>query len=103
MISIIEGRALIWYWDHLKNFIVEIPQGPSGIPIGTIQIIQKGSRGPKPGVFDFLGFDRNIIKTDNWLSQPHFLADFQVSYHFGKLLTARSQGITASKNQSIDQ
>ena len=21
-------RALIWYWDHLKNFITEIPQGP---------------------------------------------------------------------------
>ena len=34
---------------------------------------------------------------------PHFWADFQVSYHFGKLLTARSQGFTASKNQSLDQ
>ena len=29
-------RALIWYWDHLKNFIAEIPQGPLGTSIGTI-------------------------------------------------------------------
>ena len=28
--------ALIWYWDHLKNFIAEIPQGPLGMSIGTI-------------------------------------------------------------------
>ena len=24
----IRNRALIWYWDHLKNFIAEILQGP---------------------------------------------------------------------------
>ena len=51
----------------------------------------------------FLGFDKNITKIEIWLSYPHFWADFQVSYHFGKLLTARSQGFTASKNQSLDQ
>ena len=39
-------RALIWYWDHLKNFIAEIPQGPSGMSIGTIWVTQKRSQGP---------------------------------------------------------
>ena len=58
---------------------------------------------PSQGFLIFLGFDKNITKIEIWLSYPHFLADFQVSYHFGKLLTARSQGFTASKNQSIDQ
>ena len=58
---------------------------------------------PSQGFLTFLGFDKNITKIEIWLSYPHFWADFQVSYHFGKLLTARSQGITASKNQSIDQ
>ena len=58
---------------------------------------------PSQGFLIFLGFDKNITKIEIWLSYPHFWADFQVSYHFGKLLTARSQGITASKNQSIDQ
>ena len=38
--------ALIWYWDHLKNFIAEIPQGPLGMSIGTIRVTQKRSRGP---------------------------------------------------------
>ena len=37
---------LIWYWDHLKNFITEIPQGPLGIPISTIWITQKRFQGP---------------------------------------------------------
>ena len=58
---------------------------------------------PSQGFFIFLGFDKNITKTENWLSYPHFWADFQVSYHFGKLLTARSQGLTSSKNQSFNQ
>ena len=58
---------------------------------------------PSQGFLTFLGFDKNSTKIEIWLSYPHFSADFQVSYHFGKLLTARSQGITASKNQSIDQ
>ena len=40
--------ALIWYWDHLKNFIAEIPQGPSGMSIGTIWMAQKRFQGP-PG------------------------------------------------------
>ena len=43
--------ALIWYWDHLKNFIAEIPQGPLGISIGTIQSAQKAFRVPKFSVF----------------------------------------------------
>ena len=38
--------ALIWYWDHLKNFIAEIPQGPLGMSIGTIWVTQKRSQGP---------------------------------------------------------
>merc|ERR1711884_857093 len=59
--------------------------------------------GPSQGFLTFLGFDKNSTKIEIWLSYPHFLANFQVSYHFGKLLTARSQGITANKNQSIDQ
>jgi len=58
---------------------------------------------PSQGFLTFLGFDKNITKIEIWLSYPHFWADFQVSYHFGKLLTARSQGFTASKNQSLDQ
>ena len=58
---------------------------------------------PSQGFLTFLGFDKNSTKIENWLSYPHFWADIQVSYHFGKLLTARSQGFTASKNQSLDQ
>ena len=58
---------------------------------------------PSQGFLIFLGFDKNITKIEIWLSYPHFLADFQVSYHFGKLLTARSQGSTASRNQSLNQ
>ena len=38
-------RALIWYWDHLKNFIAEIPQGPLGMTIGTIWVTQNRSQG----------------------------------------------------------
>merc|ERR1712197_82994 len=55
------------------------------------------------GFLIFLGFDKNITKIENWLSYPHFWADFQVSYHFGKLLTARAQGLTASKNLNLNQ
>ena len=58
---------------------------------------------PSQGFLIFLGFDKIITKTEIWLSYPHFWVDFQVSYHFEKLLTARSQGLTASKNQSLDQ
>ena len=39
-------RALIWYWDHLKNFIKEIPQGPLVMFIGTIWVTQKRFQGP---------------------------------------------------------
>ena len=38
--------ALIWYWDHLKNFIAEIPQGPLVMSIGTIWVTPKRSQGP---------------------------------------------------------
>ena len=65
--------------------------------------LKKVPGAPSQGFLIFLGFDKNITKIEIWLSYPHFWADFQVSYHFGKLLTARSQGFTASKNQSLDQ
>ena len=58
---------------------------------------------PSQGFLTFLGFDKNSTKIEIWLSYPHFWADLQVSYHFGKLLTARSQRHTGSKNQSLDQ
>ena len=45
--------ALIWYWDHLKNFIAEIPQGPLGMSIGTIWVTQKRSQGPPARGFWF--------------------------------------------------
>merc|ERR1712069_12893 len=64
--------ALIWYWDHLKNFIAEIPQGPLGMSIGTIWVTQKRFQGPPAR-----GFDKHITKIENWLSYPHFWADFQ--------------------------
>ena len=44
--SQISHWALIWYWDHLKNFIAEIPQGPLGMSIGTIWVTQKRFQGP---------------------------------------------------------
>ena len=44
-------RALIWYWDHLKNFIAEIPQGPLGMSFGTIWVTQKWFQGPPARVF----------------------------------------------------
>ena len=44
---IIKLRALIWCWDHLKNFIAEIPQGPLGISIGTILVTKKKFQGPQ--------------------------------------------------------
>ena len=58
---------------------------------------------PSQGFLNFLVFVKNITKSKNWLSRPHFWADFQVSYHFGKVLTVRSQGFTASKNLSLHQ
>merc|ERR1712214_185858 len=42
---------------------------------------------PSKGFLSFLGFDKNITKIEIWLSYPHFWANFQVSYHFRKLLT----------------
>ena len=51
---------------------------------------------PSQGFLNFLVFVKNVTKSKNWLSRPHFWADFQVSYHFGKVLTVRSQGFTAS-------
>ena len=80
---------------------------PSGtfrnIPWYHQEISKKVPGAPSQGFLNFLVFVKNITKLKIWLSRPHFWADFQVSYHFGKLLTARLQGITASKNQSIDQ
>merc|ERR1711884_950398 len=73
-------RNIPWY--HLKN--------PKKVP---------GARGQ--GFLKFLVFVKNSTKLKNWLSRPHFWADFQVSYHFGKLLTVRLQGHPASKNLSL--
>ena len=73
-------------------------------PLGTFRNIPKKVPGaPSQGFFNFLVFVKNITKSKNWLSRPHFWADIQVSYHFGKVLTARSQGFTASKNLSLHQ
>ena len=58
---------------------------------------------PSQGFLKFLVFVKNVTKFKNWLSRPHFLANFQLSYHFGKLLTVRSQGFTASKNLGLHQ
>ena len=55
------------------------------------------------GFLNFLVFVENITKLKNWLSRPHFWADFRVSYHFGKVLTVRLQGFTAIKNLSLHQ
>ena len=44
--STLSQWALICYWDHLKNFIAEIPPGPLGMSIGTIWVTQKRSQGP---------------------------------------------------------
>ena len=46
-------RALICYWDHLKNFFAEITQGPSGMSIGTIWMDQKRFQGPPARGFWF--------------------------------------------------
>ena len=51
---------------------------------------------PSQGFLISFDFVKNITKIQIWLS---FWADFQVSYHFGKLLTALLQGLTASKYQ----
>ena len=45
--------ALIWYWDHLKIFIAEIPQGPLWMSIGTIWMTQKRFQGPPARGFSF--------------------------------------------------
>merc|ERR1711923_69 len=92
-------RAIIRCPDNLKFFFAGIPQGPLETSPGTIKKIQKRFQ----GFLKFLVFVKNSTKLKNWLSHPHFWADFQVSYHFGKLLTVRLQGHPASKNLSLHQ
>merc|ERR1711952_620977 len=62
-------------------------------PLGDLKMVPGA---PSQGFLIFLGFDKNITKIEIWLSYPHFWANFQLSYHFGKLLIARSQEFTAS-------
>ena len=45
------------HWYHLD--------GPKKVP-----------GAPSQGFLIFLGFDKNIPKIENWLSYPHFWADF---------------------------
>ena len=109
-------------WDLLPSTIIKLTLGTNLVlgppekfyrrnPSGTFRDVhwyhlgdpKKVPGAPSKGFLIFLGFDKNITKIEIWLWYPHFWADFQVSYHFGKLLTARSQGFTASKNQSLDQ
>ena len=45
------------HWYHLD--------GPKKVP-----------GAPSQGFLIFLGFDKNITKIENWLSYPHFWADF---------------------------
>ena len=111
-------RLFIWLSISIQNLIMgtNLVLGPPEKfyrrnPSGTFRDVhwyhlgdpKKVPGAPSQGFLTFLGFDKNSTKIEIWLSYPHFSADFQVSYHFGKLLTARSQGITASQNQSIDQ
>ena len=89
---------------QLENFFRWNPSGTfRNIPWYHKNNPKKVPGAPSQGFLIFLVFVKNITKLKNWLSRHHFLADFQVSYHFGKLSTARSQGLTASKNLSLDQ
>ena len=45
------------HWYHLD--------GPKKVP-----------GAPSQGFLIFLGFHKNVTKIENWLSHPHFLADF---------------------------
>ena len=102
--DLVMNWALIWSLRNLKIFFAGISQGPLETSPGTIGKIQKRVQGPPArGFWIFLVFVKNITKLKIWLSRPHFWADFQVSYHFGKLLTVRLQGHTASKNLSLHQ
>ena len=56
---------------------------------------------PSQGFLIFLGFDKNITKIEIWLWCRHFWADFQVSYHFGKLLTACRWGLLQVKIRAL--
>ena len=94
--NLVLGPPKIFYRRNLSGTFREVHWYHSDNP-------KKVQGAPSQGFLIFLGFDKNITKIENWLLLPHFLANFQVSYHFGKLLTARSQGFTASKNQSLDQ
>merc|ERR1711884_5776 len=89
---------------QLENFFRWNPSGTfRNIPWHHWNNPKKVPGAPRQGFLKFLVFVKNVTKFKNWLSRPHFLADFQLSYHFGKLLTARSQGFTASKNLSLHQ
>ena len=90
--------------DNLKVFFRWNPSGTfRNILWHHWNIPKKVPGAPSQGFLNFLVFVKNITKSKNWLSRPHFWADFQVSYHFGKVLTVRSQGFTASKNLSLHQ
>ena len=89
---------------QLENFFRWNPSGTfRNIPWHHWNNPKKVPGAPSQGFLNFLVFVKNITKSKNWLSRPHFWADFQVSYHFGKVLTVRSQGFTASKNLSLHQ
>ena len=98
----IEGNNLVS--AQLKFFFRWNPSGTfRNIPWHHWNNPKKGPGAPSQGFLNFLVFVKNVTKLKKWLSRPHFWADFQVSYHFGKLSTAWSQGCTASKNLSLDQ
>ena len=89
---------------QLENFFRWNPSGTfRNIPWHHWNNPKKVPGAPSQGFLKFLVFVKNSTKLKNWLSRPHFWADFQVSYHFGKLLTVRLQGHPASKNLSLHQ
>ena len=89
---------------QLENFFRWNPSGTfRNIPWHHWNNPKKVPGAPSQGFLKFLVFVKNVTKFKNWLSRPHFLANFQLSYHFGKLLTVRSQGFTASKNLGLHQ
>ena len=49
--KVIKSRALICYLHNPKIFFAEIPQGPLGISIGNIRIVQRAFRVPQSSVF----------------------------------------------------
>ena len=89
---------------QLENFFRWNPSGTfRNIPWHHWNNPKKVPGAPSQGFLNFLVFVENITKLKNWLSRPHFWADFQVSYHFGKLLTVRLQWFTASRILSLYQ